>query len=464
MKIFKIWIIIFIMILFEYNYVSAITIKEEEKLSKEVMKVVFNRFELIRDPSIVNYVEGIGDKILSTLPPQPFVYQFYVIKEPVYNAFATPAGHIFINSGIIQAMDSEEQLAGILAHEIAHVVCRHISQKIERDKKINLATLAGVAAGVLLGSKGSGAASNALTIGSVAAGASMTLAYSREDEMQADTLGISYLSKAGYSPKGLLTILKKMRDKQWFGPKEIPTYLMTHPAIEDRIAYISSCNELNRKYPKISSYDFDIANIRLCALYEDENGAMQRFKAKILNTPYDFLSNYGYALILARNGNRKDAVSYLKKALEKRAFDPFVLSDLGRLYFVDGKYKEALTVLENSMNIGQSNPETDFYLARTQMETGNYSEAIDTFNRLIDKEKDYSKAYYFLGDIYGKQGNTPFAHYYLGIYYYMQPNQRLALFHLSHALKGMTDSEKKQKINEMLKEIEVPPGHPLRPQ
>ena len=225
----------------------SITIQQEEELSREVMKVVLKHYELIKDPLIVNYINEIGQRIISVLQPQPFIYHFYVIKDDVYNAFATPAGHIFVNSGLIEAMENEEELAGILAHEIAHVVCRHISQKIERGKKIGIATLAGIAAGILLGSGGAAAAANAVTVGSVAAGQSVALAYSRDDEIQADQIGLACLAKAGYSGEELLSMLKKLRSKRWFGSDQIPTYLSTHPAPEERMAYIDTWLEKKQK-------------------------------------------------------------------------------------------------------------------------------------------------------------------------------------------------------------------------
>jgi predicted Zn-dependent protease len=88
--------------------VSGITIQQEEDLSREFMKLILAHYELIKDPVIVNYVNDVGQKIVSVLPPQPFSYHFYVIKEDTYNAFATPAGHIFIYSGLLDAMDSED--------------------------------------------------------------------------------------------------------------------------------------------------------------------------------------------------------------------------------------------------------------------------------------------------------------------------------------------------------------------
>ena len=200
----------------------GITVQQERELSREVMKVVLTHFELIKDPLIVNYVNDIGNKILSVLPPQPFTYRFYVVKDDVYNAFATPAGNIFINSGLLMAMENEEELAGIIAHEIAHVVCRHISQKIERSKKIGIATLAGIAAGIFLGAGGAATAANAVTFGSIAAGQSIALVYSREDETQADQIGLDSLALAGYSSKGLTSVLTKIQASSGSDQTRVP--------------------------------------------------------------------------------------------------------------------------------------------------------------------------------------------------------------------------------------------------
>ncbi len=439
------------------NQAFSITVKQEEELSREFMKYVLKHVELIEDPLIVNYVNKVGKRIISALPPQPFTYHFYIIKDNVYNAFASPAGHIFINSGLFEAMDNEEELAGILGHEIAHVVCRHISQKIERSKKIGLGTLAGIAAGIFLGTGGAAVAASAVTIGSMAAGQSIVLAYSREDEMQADQLGLKNLTKAGYSGRGLLSALKKIRSRQWFGSDQIPTYLTTHPAIEDRIAYISSWLEDNTKpetrTPSKACYDFAIAHTRLVAMYGDERAALRKFQIYIDKHPESPMAHYGYALILARTGNRKDAAIHLKTALEKKAFDPNILRDLGRIYFLDGKYPEALNTLKGAAGIAPDDPETLLFIGRTQIELGKLKEAVSTFEKLIAKNPDYTLALYFLGNVYGKLGKFEDAHYFLGIYYKNKQNYKNALFHLNRALKTIIDPGKRSKIEELLKEI-----------
>lgn len=439
------------------NQAFSITVKQEEDLSREFMKYVLKHVELIEDPAIVNYVNNVGKRIISAIPPQPFTYHFYIIKDDVYNAFASPAGNIFINSGLFEAMDNEEELAGILGHEIAHVVCRHISQKIERSKKIGLATLAGIAAGIFLGTGGGAMSASAVTIGSMAAGQSVALAYSREDEMQADQLGLKYLEKAKYSSRGLLSVLKKIRSRQWFGSKQIPTYLTTHPAIEDRIAYISSKLEYNTKPKSPTSskacYNFAITHTRLVAMYGDKGVALRKFQLYIDKHPESPMAHYGYALILARTGNRKDAIAHLKTALEKKAFDPNILRDLGRIYFLNGMYPEALNSLKAAASMAPDDPETLFFIGRAQIELGNLKEAVFTFEKLIAKNPDYTIALYFLGNAYGKLEKLENAHYFLGIYYKNKQNYKNALFHLNRALKTIIDPDKRSKIEELLKEI-----------
>jgi beta-barrel assembly-enhancing protease len=192
----------------------AITVSEEEELAKEFLEVVRKHYDVIEDPALVAYINRIGNRVLAGFLPQPFPYHFNIIRQEVYNAFAGPGGNIYVNSGLFEAMDDEEELAGILSHEISHVACRHISQKIEQSTKVQMATLAGVVAGIFLGIGGGGSMASGLTIGSMAAGQSAMLAYSRDDEREADKLGLKKLYEAGYTGNGLLTMMKKIRGQQ----------------------------------------------------------------------------------------------------------------------------------------------------------------------------------------------------------------------------------------------------------
>ncbi len=435
----------------------SITLKEEEKLGREFMRFATRRYRFIKDPLIVEYVNKIGKKILDVMPPHPFKYRFFIIKQDVYNAFAGPAGNIFINSGLIEAMDYEDELAGIMAHEIIHVKARHISQSIERASKMNLATLAGILAGVFLGISGAGQAANAVSIGAMAATKSAQLSYSRQNEMQADELGIKYLTKAGYSGKGLLLILKKIRKKQWYGSSEIPTYVMTHPAVEDRIAYldawIGAHGKIEMKSGKKNA-EFVKIHTRLVAAYGNKKMALSKMERALKKNSKSPVFNHGYGIALARNGMAKKGIIYIKKALKAYPFDPVILKDLGEVYYMDGQYENAIKALKGSMNIDADDFETIFLMGRVYMELGQFKDAASYFENLLKKKPGYNKAYYYLGEAYGKEGRMGDAHYYLGKYELMRGNYRIAEFHVKQVLKYSHDPEKKETAKKMLKTIE----------
>ena len=134
-------------------------------------------------------------------------------------------------------------------------------------------------------------------------------------------------------------------------------------------------------------------------------------------------------------------------------FDPYILKDLGRVYFLEGRYTEASNVLKGTVNIAKNDPECLFYLGRAQMELGHLAKAATIFEDLISLRPDYKQTYYYLGQTYGKIGKLGDAHYHLGIYYNKKKNFKNALFHLNRALEKTDDPNKKATIENMLEKI-----------
>ncbi|MDO9264538.1 MAG: M48 family metalloprotease [Desulfosalsimonadaceae bacterium] len=430
---------------------SSLSIKEEDELSKEFLKAVFQEFEVIKDPAIDNYINKVGHKIVAVMPEQPFPYKFYAVRQDAYNAFAGPGGHIFIFSGLFIALENEDELAALLAHEIAHVSCRHISDMIQKSKKTGMATMAGVVAGILVGLGGAGALGSALTVGSMAAGQSAALAYSREHEIQADQIGRTYLQKAGYSLTGLQSVLKKIRTVDWFGPDEIPTYLKTHPATEDRIMYLD--NLLGNRpavLPK-KNEAFERAHTRITALYGNPDQAARIFKAQIDANPDNATAHYGYGLVMERNGSVKTAITHLTIAQKLQPDDPYLKTDLGQACFLAGDYQRALDLLTNAPH---NTPDKYLYLGRTQMALGRYAEAADTFKQLIIDDPEHGEAYFLMGEAKGKMNELGSAHYYLGEHYLKKDDPKNARFHLTKALEYEKDPAQIDKIRKLLKELD----------
>jgi len=427
----------------------SLTTKKEEELADEFMESVRRQFMFIRDPLITDYVNRVGQKILAAMPPQPFTYRFYVVAEDSFNAFAGPAGLIFVHSGLFAAMESEEELAGLLSHEIAHVSNRHIAGSIARSTVLSVATLAGLTAAILSGVGGV----EALVVG-MAGMQSYALAHSREDEMEADESGLRYLRAAGYSGKGLVTMLRRMRSKSWLGPNDVPTYLMTHPAVDERLVYLGSVvgdSPVPAAPTREAKHtDFDWANAKTIAIYGDVKSALRRFGSAVREHPGDPLAHYGYGLILARTGDRRSAAGQFRLALRKRALDPNILTDLGRIQLLDGHYEEASRVLRGVVDLAPGNSSTRLLLGRCLLEMGMYPEALSSLEAVSERNDEFVEVYYYLGEAYGKQGQLGKSHYNLGIYYNKVRRPKTAVFHLKRALENTDDPDEKRDIEEMI--------------
>jgi predicted Zn-dependent protease len=352
-------------------------------------------------------------------------------------------------------MENVDELAGILGHEVAHVTCRHIKKRMEAAKKINIATMAGVLAGVFLGG---GAAAGAVSSTSLAAGQSLSLKYSRDNEIEADQVGLKYLQEAGYGGEGLLNCLGTIRKKQWFGSKDLPSYLSTHPASEDRMMYLDSWIAANPDWTPTQSPpdfgDFKQVRTRIIALYGDTDVAHNTFDAALRANKSDVLANYGKGLLLCREGEYKGALEYLKKALHMRHLDADILRDLGKVYFEMGDYDKALKTLKGALAFNARDPEGSFLLGRTQLVTNDLHGALETFKGLLDKYPGYTSGVYYLGETYGKLGNMPEAHYHLGMYYRKKGSAKNARFHLERALElSSQDPSRQETIREALKNV-----------
>ncbi|MFO7839084.1 MAG: M48 family metalloprotease [Desulfosalsimonadaceae bacterium] len=442
---------------------SALTIQEEKDLGKEFLQSVRQRYKIIEDPAVADYINKIGRRVVAELPPQPFEYHFYVIEQDTYNAFAGPAAHIFVYSGLFEALSNEGELAALLSHEIAHVSCRHISKMIEASRKTNIATLAGLIAGMLIGLGGASSVGSAVTMGSMAAGQSATLAYTRENEMQADQFGRRYLQQAGYNLHSMLSLLKTIRSREWYSTKEIPTYLRTHPATKDRLTYLSTELSDQPAPPLKTSRAFERARIRLKALSGDTEQALKHFRTKIRRQPENAMAHYGYALALERSGAPRDAEEHMQIARAAYPEDPYMTEDLGRIYFFTGDFKKALEMLSEATEKPENGPEGWYYLGRTQLALKKPASARKTFSRLVEMYPDYLPGLYFLGKSYAEQEDPGNAHYHLGLYHLGRQDPEIAAYHLEKALKHLTDKEKAEKARQLLEKNSHSPRAPEQP-
>ncbi len=414
-------------------------------------------------PVIDDYVNRVGQRLLATLPPQPFDFHFHVIKEETYNAFAGPGGYIFIYSGLLADMDSESELAGILGHEIGHVVCRHIAKRIELGKKLGAVTIAGILAGILLGVAGAPTTGGAMVIGSGAAGQSAALAYSRADEQQADRMGFKEVTAAGYDPEGMVDVLKMIRSREWFGPSQVPTYLETHPAIEDRINWLSEWiqqdREAGHKAPVVRNEDdFNLIRTRVYALTKDVDAAKSYFQNALSAGGPQPMAHYGMGLVLCRMGYYREAVAQFRLALAAHPKDSRLLGDLGRALYMSGDVAHALGVLRQAVADGPDDPLAHFYYGRALAMNNDLAPALGQLQRSVDLYPDNPDAHYQLAEVLGTLGQMAAAHYQLAYRFYLDLKPRVARFHLEQALAAKPDPGLQEQIQQLKAALGGPGG------
>jgi len=329
---------------------QALSVKKEKEMAEKFMEMIEKQMPLINDPLALNLVSEIGERLVAKLPPQPFEYSFHIVDSNEFNAFAAPGANIFVNRGLITSLDCSDELAGIIGHECAHAGCRHVSQMIDRSKLVSIGTLAGVLAGVLVGATGGGDSAPAMIMGSMATGQTSMLAYSRENEEEADQKGLVYLKNAGFSPNGLLTGLEKIRSRDWYGTDSIPGYLKTHPGSTDRIIYIQSWIQDHGKKPVVDNgidpFRFEMIKYRLAGLYGRQDETQSMFIKKLTTDPDNAALHYGFALLLTRKSMLDEALSHLKQGLNLRVFDPLILMEMGRLYGLKDEPQMALDAFQ----------------------------------------------------------------------------------------------------------------------
>ncbi len=259
--------------LFSPGSAMALTLSEEKTIGKEILEMIKEHLSLVEDGEVLTYVQSVGNRIVKQLGTTPYDYQFFVINQSVPNAFAIPGGYIFIYRGLIEMMTSEGELAGILSHELGTSRPITINGVWRKAHVLNVATIAGVIAAILIGAKGGGVGSQALAMGTIAGAQTAQLKYSRENEEEADQLGLRYLCAAGYPAKDMASVMQRLNQAQWMANSSIPSYLLTHPALTERIQYLQ---DLARK-PEYQSKsansnilgDFSIMQASLVSEYSD---------------------------------------------------------------------------------------------------------------------------------------------------------------------------------------------------
>jgi len=443
--------------IYRVNPAHAFSVGEERKVGEQLLTMVRRGFKLIDEPDVIQYINELGQESLAVAGSQYFDYHFFVINNKELNAFAAPSGLIFFHSGLIEALDSEGELVGVMAHEVGHVVSRHLAGRIDKSAKISAVTMLGVLLGIALGA---GPLSEAIIAGSAAAGQAASLSFSRLDEEEADRLAFKWMQQQNRDPAAMVDMLHELHTINRYRMGYVPPYLLTHPGPDVRMGYIQDLIIFNEKKPYVQVDEFPFKRIKgriismtkepmqlvfyyqnvLASMEPDsEAAAMAQY---VLSQAYLAASDYGNAEIA------------LLKSMAYYPDRPILKADLGVIYLKSGRYEEALELLMETRKAEPDNAYASFYLGMVFEKTGKLQKAADLYEELLVTMPDYSKLYYQLANVKAKLGKQAEGFYYYAYYYWYEGDIGSAKYHFSRSV-SLLPQEGRKKVNaeNMLKKI-----------
>lgn len=428
-------------------FLGGVSLKDEKEMGRKFDVMIRSHIPVVEDPEVANYVEGVLKRLVKAIPPQPFEFKSSVVLHNALNAFAVPGGYVFVFSGMLMNLNSEDELAGVLAHELAHVTQRHVASRMERAQALTLGTLILAVAGIALG----GPAGAAAAITATAGGQAAMLNYSRVDESEADNLGLQYLIAAGYPATGMVGGFKILRQKTWMSGINVPTYLSTHPAIGDRINSLSTriAARPAKASGKVDNRAFQRVKTLMWARYGDSQAALRLFAKN------DPLSLLGRGITLARLNRVAEADKAFDAALLSAPADPLISREAGIFHFRKGNMAKAEELLLKAMRADRHDYMAAFFYGRLLDETGRQKKAPGYYREVLRQVPQNSEVHEAFARSLGKAGDNylAYVHKTYGALYANNKKQAERYFKQAQGLaKQASDKKPFQRLESAYKE------------
>ena len=294
---------------------AAFTPLQERRLGESVMREIRADRSYSDEPEATDYINQLGNRLAARSTDARQDFHFFLMQDPQINAFALPGGFIGVNTGLLLAAQSESEVAGVVAHEISHVTQRHIARMLAYQKQSTLTTLASMAGALLLSRVSSDAAQAAFVFGQAGA-VQGQLNFTRDNEREADRVGLQLLEKSGFDPRGMAVFFERLQRATSAYETAAPSYLRTHPLTFERIADMQ--NRLQdvpyRQIP--DSIEFQLIRAKVRSELDSPREAVAYFEASLKERKFlsEGASRYGLAASALRSNDLARARSELAAA------------------------------------------------------------------------------------------------------------------------------------------------------
>lgn len=330
--------------------------RDERKIGRSYMLQIRQHLDLVTDIEVNSYVHKLGEKLVAAWRgSEPPEFTFFVIRNPEINAFALPGGYIGINSGLITAATNESEVASVLAHEIAHVLQRHIARLHASQGNAGLKTAATILAAILLSQQSAEAGQAALLTG-IAASQQSAINYTRIHEYEADRIGIQLLSSAGYNPRGMVDFFEILRRRTSLNSSGQMEFLRTHPLTNNRISEArNNASRLSNPTGLQDSVDFQLQQMKLRVMHSNNPHSLRKSLIEGHISDNETARLYGQILLLLNSGNPEPALPLVKRLRSLQTNSASVQLLAARVALQNGQLSRSERLLSSIIDIYPDN-------------------------------------------------------------------------------------------------------------
>jgi beta-barrel assembly-enhancing protease len=408
---------------------AMLTIEEEYQIGRMIVRGLRDQDQILEDPEVSEYIRTLGLRLSSQAHDGSQRFNFFMTKENTINAFALPGGFIGVNTGLFLETRNESELAGVLAHEIAHVTQRHIARSIAAQSRSSLVSTAAMLAAILVGAAaGGGDAAMAGVAAAQSLAIQQQISFTRSNETEADRVGIGVLASAGFDPQGMPAFFETMSRLGGSSEVNIPEMLRTHPVSSARIAETRERAAQLDVNAAPDSLSYALTRERLRVLSTPPGEDARSYYAAIIGNEADATTAevYGQGLALMMSGQPAKAVAIFERL---RKADPTVMqyhTALGQAHLLANQGDASLATLKRARELFPRNVAVTVRYAESLMRLGDSRRAheilLDLFNvvpptpeqaRLTalaaNAAGDVADSYYYMSEYHLLSGDLPLA-------------------------------------------------------
>ncbi len=395
---------------------KTLSLTQEQLIGDDYMRQIRQFAPVVDDPEIVEYINDLGFRLVANAPDATDrQFYFFVLRDPELNAFALPGGYIGIHSELMLMADNESELAGVMAHETAHVIQRHLARRVERQQQLTLPTLAAIIGGLIMTANNPQA--GMATIAAAQAGATqLMINHTRENEAEADRIGMQVLADVNLDPYGMASFFEKMAAQTRY-LRMPPPVLLTHPVSEQRMADARlRAAELPRR-PVQQSPRFRLMQAKMRDLTEFD--LEQREKAQVVaerSNGNDPAVRYARALLSLRQAKLEKAKGIAEQLLKSEPGNITFILLQSQVLRAEQRYSDAEQLLGQALALHPNHHALTMAYSQTLLELGKPERARERLLAYVSLPDTEPNTYQLLAAAQNQAGKVDEVHESQGLY------------------------------------------------